>query len=72
MAAWPSLTRRPGSRRNGPWRACSREAAPRSGSGCWLAHQMFTSHPAQLRHAILLTDGKDEHESSDELDAAIS
>jgi hypothetical protein len=33
---------------------------------------MFTSHPAQLRHAILLTDGKDEHESSGDLDTAIN
>jgi hypothetical protein len=41
--------------------------------GAWLrlAHQMFTSHPGRLRHAILLTDGKDESESSDDLDAAI-
>jgi len=41
--------------------------------GVWLrlAHQMFTSHPARLRHAILLTDGNDESESSDDLDAAI-
>jgi von Willebrand factor type A C-terminal domain/von Willebrand factor type A domain len=42
------------------------------GQWLWLAHQMFTSHPAQLRHAILLTDGKDEHESSDDLDTAIN
>src|SRR5215470_836479 len=41
--------------------------------GAWLrlAHQMFTARPAQLRHAILLTDGKDEHESSEDLEAAI-
>src|SRR5215472_9390904 len=41
--------------------------------GVWLrlAHQMCTSHPARLRHAILLTDGNDESESSDDLDAAI-
>ena len=41
--------------------------------GQWLrlAYQMFSSHPAQLRHAILLTDGKDEHESSEDLDSAI-
>jgi von Willebrand factor type A C-terminal domain/von Willebrand factor type A domain len=41
--------------------------------GTWLrlAHQMFNSHPAKLRHAILLTDGKDESESSDALGAAI-
>jgi hypothetical protein len=42
------------------------------GQWLWLAHQMFTSHPAQLRHAILLTDGKDEHESSEDLDTAIN
>ncbi len=42
--------------------------------GKWLrlAHQLFTSHPAQLRHAILLTDGKNQHETSAELDTAIS
>src|SRR5215472_1349736 len=41
--------------------------------GAWLrlAHQMFNAHQATLRHAILLTDGKNESESSDELDAAI-
>jgi hypothetical protein len=37
-----------------------------------LAHQMFSAHPAQLRHALLLTDGQDEHESPQDLDAAIS
>ncbi|HEY4852739.1 MAG TPA: VWA domain-containing protein [Streptosporangiaceae bacterium] len=42
--------------------------------GKWLrlAHQMFTAHPAGLRHAILLTDGKNQHESSEQLDTAIS
>lgn len=42
--------------------------------GQWLqlAHRMFTSHPATLRHAILLTDGKNEHETPDQLGAAIS
>jgi hypothetical protein len=41
--------------------------------GVWLrlAYQMFTPHPAKLRHAILLTDGNDESESSDALGAAI-
>jgi hypothetical protein len=41
--------------------------------GAWLrlAYEVFTSDPARLRHAILLTDGKDESESSDDLDAAI-
>ena len=41
-------------------------------SGGRLAHRMFTSHPAQLRHAILLTDGKDEHETAEDLGGAIS
>ena len=42
--------------------------------GKWLrlAHQIFTAHPAGLRHAILLTDGKNQHESSEQLDMAIS
>jgi hypothetical protein len=42
--------------------------------GQWLrlAHEMFSGHPAQLRHVILLADGKDEHESPAELDEAIS
>jgi von Willebrand factor type A C-terminal domain/von Willebrand factor type A domain len=42
------------------------------GQWLWLAQRMFSSHPAQLRHAILLTDGKDEHETSADLDTAIS
>jgi hypothetical protein len=42
--------------------------------GSWLrlARQMLTSSPAQLRHAILLTDGKNEHEAPEQLTAAIS
>jgi von Willebrand factor type A C-terminal domain/von Willebrand factor type A domain len=41
--------------------------------GQWLrlAHQIFSSSPATLRHAILLTDGKNQHETPDELAAAI-
>jgi von Willebrand factor type A C-terminal domain/von Willebrand factor type A domain len=41
--------------------------------GQWLglAHHMFTSNPAALRHAILLTDGKNQHETPSQLDAAI-
>jgi hypothetical protein len=41
--------------------------------GQWLrlAYQLFASHPAQLRHAILLTDGKDEHETPEDLDSAL-
>jgi len=42
--------------------------------GQWLrlAHQIFQSSPATLRHAILLTDGKNQHETAEELAAAIS
>jgi von Willebrand factor type A domain len=41
--------------------------------GQWLrlAHELFSSHPSHLRHATLLTDGKNDDETSDELDAAI-
>ena len=41
--------------------------------GQWLrlAYQLFGSSPATLRHAILLTDGKNEHESPAQLEAAI-
>src|SRR5215475_4734350 len=40
--------------------------------GTWLqlARQMFSSSTASLRHAILLTDGKNEHEPSERLSAA--
>ena len=42
--------------------------------GQWLrlAHQIFSSSPATLRHAILLTDGKNQHETPAELAAAVS
>jgi hypothetical protein len=42
--------------------------------GQWLrlAHQVFSSSPATLRHAILLTDGKNQHEAPEELAAAIA
>ena len=41
--------------------------------GQWLglARQTFEAYPAKLRHAILLTDGKNQHESSDQLAAAV-
>jgi hypothetical protein len=41
--------------------------------GQWLrlAYQMFCSNRATLRHAILLTDGRNEHETTSELEAAI-
>ncbi|HZP53118.1 VWA domain-containing protein [Actinocrinis sp.] len=37
-----------------------------------LADRLFTGHESAIRHAILLTDGKDEHESPDDLDMAIA
>ena len=42
--------------------------------GQWLrlACAIFETYPAQLRHAILLTDGKNQHETADQLAAAIS
>jgi hypothetical protein len=41
--------------------------------GQWLrlAHRIFSSSPAALRHAILLTDGKNQHETPEELAGAI-
>jgi hypothetical protein len=41
--------------------------------GVWLrlAHQVLGTSPATLRHAILLTDGKNQHETREKLDEAI-
>jgi len=41
--------------------------------GQWLrlTHRIFQSYPSTLRHAILLTDGKNQHETPAELAAAI-
>jgi hypothetical protein len=42
--------------------------------GQWLdlARRIFQAYPARLRHAILLTDGKNQHETPDQLAAAIA
>jgi hypothetical protein len=42
--------------------------------GQWLrlSCAIFETYPAQLRHAILLTDGKNQHETSEQLGAAIA
>jgi von Willebrand factor type A C-terminal domain/von Willebrand factor type A domain len=49
---------------------------PRGGTaiGQWLrlANTMFSTHPAELRHAILLTDGQNAHETPQQLDEAIA
>ena len=41
--------------------------------GQWLrlAYRIFESYPAKLRHAILLTDGKNQHETPEQLEMAI-
>jgi hypothetical protein len=41
--------------------------------GQWLqlARQIFEAYPAKLRHAILLTDGKNQHETPEQLAAAV-
>jgi hypothetical protein len=60
-------------------RAAARQAVaglrPEGGTaiGQWLqlARQMFEAYPAKLRHAILLTDGKNQHETPDQLEAAV-
>jgi von Willebrand factor type A C-terminal domain/von Willebrand factor type A domain len=49
---------------------------PRGGTaiGQWLrlANTMFSTHPAELRHAILLTDGQNAHETPEQLGEAIA
>ncbi|WP_433465842.1 VWA domain-containing protein [Spirillospora sp. CA-128828] len=54
------------------------EAAGGTAIGSWLrlADRLFTAHDATVadnavKHAILLTDGKNQHESDEELDAAL-
>ena len=41
--------------------------------GAWLrlAGQLLSEHPQAIRHAILLTDGRNEHESPEQLQAAL-
>jgi von Willebrand factor type A C-terminal domain/von Willebrand factor type A domain len=52
------------------------ELSPAGGTamGTWLrlARQMFASTPTSLRHAILLTDGRNEHETPMALSAALA
>jgi len=63
-------------RTRGEARNALRELRANGGTaiGRWLrlARQIFESSPATLRHAILLTDGKNQHETAEELAAAIS
>ena len=56
-------TRAPGRR---PKRRCAAlNAGGGTAIGAWLrlANQLFARHPDAIRHAILLTDGKNEHET---------
>jgi hypothetical protein len=61
-------------------RAAARQAVARlranggTAIGQWLllARQIFEAYPARLRHAILLTDGKNQHETPGQLAAAIA
>ncbi|RJL34599.1 vWA domain-containing protein [Bailinhaonella thermotolerans] len=41
------------------------------GSWLWLANHLFERNGAALRHAILLTDGKNQHESPQQLDTIL-
>ncbi|MEU8340232.1 von Willebrand factor type A domain-containing protein [Actinomadura meyerae] len=49
-------------------------AAGGTAIGSWLrlASQLFDTVPGGIRHAILLTDGKNQHETPEELDAALA
>ena len=42
--------------------------------GSWLrlADQVFAAHPSPIRHTILLTDGNNQHETAEQLDAALA
>lgn len=37
------------------------------GKWLWLANSLFANHPAQVKHAILLTDGRNQHETPQQL-----
>ena len=53
-------------------RRCGPTAAPRSASGCGWPTSSSPRARRTLRHAILLTDGKNQHETPEELAAAIA
>ena len=63
----------------GQTRAAARHAVSRltagggTALGTWLrlASDLFTGHPAEVKHAIMLTDGRNEHESPRELRAVL-
>jgi Ca-activated chloride channel family protein len=49
-------------------------AAGGTAIGMWLrrARTLFNQHPSAVQHAILLTDGRNEHETADELATALA
>ena len=65
-----------GERTRGEAKSALRQLRASGGTaiGQWLrlADQIFQGSPATLRHAILLTDGKNQHEKPEELAAAVS
>jgi hypothetical protein len=63
----------PASRAAAKQAATTLRASGGTAIGTWLrlACAIFETYPAQLRHAILLTDGKNQHETPDQLQAAI-
>jgi hypothetical protein len=67
------ITADPGTRRQAKSAVSGLRPAGGTAMGQWLrlASQMFAGSTADLRHAILLTDGKDEHETPADLGAAI-
>ena len=78
--AWPVFPADGGmARADASSRALAKQAVAglRAGGGTaigqWLelARQTFGRYPAELRHAILLTDGKNQHETPEQLAAAV-
>src|SRR6202050_1933315 len=78
--AWPVFPADGGmARADASSRALAKQAVAglRAGAGTaigqWLelARQTFGRYPAELRHAILLTDGKNQHETPEQLAAAV-
>jgi hypothetical protein len=63
----------PASRAAAQRAAATLRASGGTAIGTWLrlACGIFETYPAQLRHAILLTDGKNQHETPEQLQAAI-
>jgi hypothetical protein len=57
-AHWPSLTRIPGRLPKSRWPDCARPGGTLIGKWLLLARELFATREDALRHAILLTDGR--------------